>query len=47
MLRIIKNKFKTKAKVTYGVEYEYKTVDLPNSENQKVRAQIWDTSGAK
>jgi len=46
MLRITKNKFRSKAKVTYGVEYEYKTTDLPNS-NKTVKAQIWDTSGLK
>ena len=46
MLRICKNIFKNKPKVTYGVEFEFKTLRLPNT-NKKVRAQIWDTSGSK
>ena len=43
--RIAYNKFEKKPKSTYGVEYEFKTVPLPDS-NQRVRAQLWDTSGA-
>lgn len=46
MLRITKGFFEKKPKTTYGVEFEFRTVPLPNS-NQRVRAQIWDTSGAK
>jgi small GTP-binding protein len=41
-----KGYFDKKPKTTYGVEFEFKTVPLPNS-NQRVRAQMWDTSGAK
>ena len=46
MLRCTKGTFEKKPKVTYGVEFEFKTIPLPNS-NQRVRSQIWDTSGAK
>jgi small GTP-binding protein len=46
MLRITQNKFEKTPKVTYGVEYSLKTKYIPNS-NQRVRTQIWDTSGAK
>ena len=46
MLRITKGIFENKPKTTYGVEFEFRTVPLPRS-NQRVRAQIWDTSGAK
>lgn len=46
LLRISKGKFEKKPKTTYGVEFEFKMVPLPNS-NQRVQAQIWDTSGAK
>jgi small GTP-binding protein len=46
LLRMAKGYFDKKPKTTYGVEFEFKTVPLPNS-NQRVRAQIWDTSGAK
>ena len=43
--RIVYRKFEKKPKATYGVEFEFKTVPLPDS-NQRVRAQLWDTSGA-
>lgn len=46
LLRISNGRFEKKPKTTYGVEFEFKTIPLPNS-NQRVRAQIWDTSGAK
>ena len=46
LLRVTKGIFEKKPKVTYGVEFEFKTIHLPNS-NQRVRSQIWDTSGAK
>ena len=46
LLRLSKNYFERKPKTTYGVEFEFKTVQIPNS-NQRVKAQIWDTSGAK
>jgi hypothetical protein len=46
LLRIVDGHFLQKPKTTYGVEYLNKTVALPNS-NQKVKAQIWDTSGAR
>ena len=46
LLRVSKGYFVKKPKTTYGVEFEFKTIHLPNS-NQRVRAQIWDTSGAK
>jgi len=46
MLRCTKGTFEKKPKVTYGVEFEFKTIPLPKS-NQRVRAQLWDTSGAK
>lgn len=45
-MRVTRNYYEPKPKTTYGVEFEFKTFPLPNS-NQKVRAQIWDTSGAK
>lgn len=37
MLRITKGFFEKKPKTTYGVEFEFRTVPLPNS-NQRVRA---------
>ena len=46
MLRITQDKFEKKPKVTYGVEFSLKTKYIPKS-NQRVRTQIWDTSGAK
>jgi len=46
LLRIVNGIYDPKPKTTYGVEFLFKTVPLPNS-NQKVRAQIWDTSGAR
>jgi GTPase SAR1 family protein len=46
LLRMAKGYFEKKPKTTYGVEFDFKTVHLPNS-NQRVRAQMWDTSGAK
>lgn len=46
MRRITGKSFDLKPKITYGVEFSIKTVPLPNS-NQRVRAQLWDTSGAK
>jgi len=46
LLRILGKKFEKKPKTTYGVEFTFKTVPLVNS-NQRVRAQLWDTSGAK
>jgi GTPase SAR1 family protein len=46
LLRISKNYYDPEPKTTYGVEFEFKTVPLPDS-NQKVKAQIWDTSGAR
>ena len=46
LLRICKGIYKKRPKTTYGVEFEWKTYALPNS-NQRVRTQIWDTSGAK
>jgi GTPase SAR1 family protein len=46
LLRVSKNYYDPEPKTTYGVEFEFKTVPLPDS-NQKVRAQIWDTSGAR
>lgn len=44
--RVVYRKFEKKPKATYGVEFEFKTIPLPAS-NQRVRAQLWDTSGAK
>ena len=46
LLRIVNGIYDPKPKTTYGVEFLSKTVPLPNS-NQKVRAQVWDTSGAR
>lgn len=46
LLRISRNQYDPNPKTTYGVEFEIKTINLPNS-NQKVRSQIWDTSGAR
>jgi GTPase SAR1 family protein len=46
LLRIARNIYDPNPKTTYGVEFEFKTVNLPNS-IQKVRSQIWDTSGAR
>lgn len=46
LLRIARGHFEKKPKTTYGVEFAFKTIPLPQS-NQRVRAQIWDTSGAK
>jgi small GTP-binding protein len=46
LLRIVNGIYNPKPKTTYGVEFLFKTVPLPNS-NQKVKAQIWDTSGAR
>ena len=37
LLRMTKGYFDKKPKTTYGVEFEFKTVPLPNS-NQRVRA---------
>jgi len=37
LLRISKNTYDPNPKTTYGVEFEFKTVPLPNS-NQKVKA---------
>ena len=44
--RIVSGKFEESPKTTYGVEFDMKTVPLPGTA-QRVRAQIWDTSGAK
>jgi GTPase SAR1 family protein len=46
MLRVCKSIFQKRPKTTYGVEFALKATPLPNS-NQTVRAQLWDTSGAK
>lgn len=46
LLRISQNYYEAQPKRTYGVEYVFRNIALPNS-NQTVRAQIWDTSGAK
>ena len=46
LLRVSKGYYDPKPKTTYGVEFEFKTMPLPRS-NQKVKAQIWDTSGAR
>jgi len=46
LLRVTKGYYDPNPKTTYGVEFDFKTVPLPDS-NQKVKAQIWDTSGAK
>jgi len=46
LLRISQNVYEAQPKRTYGVEYVFRNIALPNS-NQAVRAQIWDTSGAK
>jgi len=46
LLRVSKGYYDPKPKTTYGVEFEFKTLPLPKS-NQKVKAQIWDTSGAR
>lgn len=46
LIRLCKNKFEQKVRQTYGVEFEFKTLPLPQS-NQRVKTQIWDTSGAK
>ena len=45
LLRVVKGYFDPKPKTPYGVEFLFKTVPL--SSNQKVKAQIWDTSGAR
>mmetsp|Transcript_1185 Transcript_1185/g.2168 ORF Transcript_1185/g.2168 Transcript_1185/m.2168 type:complete len:129 (+) Transcript_1185:1089-1475(+) len=45
LTRMTKNRFEKKSRQTYGVEFEFKTHHIPNS-NQRIRAQIWDTSGA-
>lgn len=37
LLRIVKNEFKRTPKQTFGVEFEFKTIKLPRS-NQTVRA---------
>ena len=44
--RVVYRKFEENPNPTYGVEFEFKTIPLPAS-NQRVRAQLWDTSGAK
>lgn len=46
LMRCAKGIYNPKPKTTYGLEFLYKTTNIPNS-NQKVKAQIWDTSGAK
>jgi GTPase SAR1 family protein len=46
LLRCAKGFYDPKPKTTFGVEFLFRTVDLPNS-NQKVKAQLWDTSGAR
>lgn len=46
LFRIARGYYDPLPKTTYGVEFELKTMPLPES-NQKVRAQIWDTSGAR
>lgn len=46
LLRMVHGFYDPKPKTTYGVEYETKTVQLPDS-NQSVKAQVWDTSGAR
>ena len=46
LLRITRGAFAKKTWTTYGAEFAFKTVPLPGT-NQRVRAQIWDTSGAK
>lgn len=46
LLRLTKGNYEESPKTTYGVEFEVKTLPLPGT-NQRVRAQIWDTSGAK
>ena len=46
LLRVAKGYYDPKPKTTYGVEFLFKNVPLPSS-NQTVKAQIWDTSGAR
>lgn len=46
LLRVAKNYYDPSPKQTYGVEFLFRSLSLPNS-NQKVKAQIWDTSGSK
>jgi len=46
MLRVCNKPFSKKPKTTYGVEFDEVTTNLPNS-NQRVKTQVWDTSGAK
>ena len=44
--RVCNGRFVQTPKTTYGVEYEAVTLPLPGT-NQRVKAQVWDTSGAK
>ena len=44
LLRLTRDNYEPEQKATFGVEFETKTTLLPNS-NQKVKSQIWDTSG--
>ena len=46
LLRLSNVDFQSNKREYNGVEYEFKTVRLPNS-NQRVKAQIWDTTGNK
>jgi small GTP-binding protein len=46
LLRCAKGFYDPKPKTTFGVEFLFRSLDLPDS-NQTVKAQIWDTSGAK
>ena len=45
LIRMTKNRFEKKLRQTYGVEFEFKVHKIPDS-NQRIMAQIWDTSGA-
>jgi Ras-related protein Rab-11A len=46
LLNISNRPFNPNPREYNGVEFEFKTINLPNS-NQRVRAQIWDTPGAR
>lgn len=46
LVRCARGYYITRPKATMGVEYLCKTVDLPGG-NQKIKAQIWDTSGSR
>lgn len=46
LMRFVENKFLDDYKMTIGVDFSIKTIDVPiNDQNRKVKLQIWDTGG--